>query len=152
MNKIDRTNKNWNNTITDEEIFNREFSIGYLVQSNQHLEIFKDLKDVVFSTYKVRAVFKYNGYNGESLTCNGQKLVWRANKFKDFNVGKNVKMISHNLSHEGGGSNNHPSIAFRGAFCEIEFISYGLPHIYSVNGWSIKVIELQKLVDEHTQN
>lgn len=71
MNKIDRTNKNWNNTITDEEIYNKEFSIGYLIQSNQQLDIFKDLKDKVLSTYRVRAIFKYLGYNGDSLYCNG---------------------------------------------------------------------------------
>ena len=32
--KIDRTNKNWNNSISEEDIYNNEFSIGYLINSN----------------------------------------------------------------------------------------------------------------------
>lgn len=142
---IDRTNKSWNNKITDEEIFNREFTTGYLIQCNQHLPIFQQLKDIVLSTYKVRAIFTYLGYNGQNLYCNGQRLVYRTNKFKDFSIGKNVTLISHNFSHKGGGSNSYPTIAYTGAKCELEFISYGLPYVDSINGWKIEVIKIDKI-------
>ena len=41
-------------------------------------------------------------------------LVYRPNKFSDYKLGKNVKEISSNLSHKGGGSNNYPSIGYEG--------------------------------------
>lgn len=56
---IDRTNKLWAKSISDEEIFNKEFTTGYLIQSNQHLPIFQQLKDLVLSTYRIRAKFEY---------------------------------------------------------------------------------------------
>jgi hypothetical protein len=142
---IDRTNKPWNKEISDEDIYNREFSIGYLIQTNQHLEIFQQLKETVLSTYKVVAEFEWKGYNGESIWCNNQKLVWRKNKFSDFSVGNDVKVLEHNFSHRGGGSNNYPSIRYEGAKCILEFISYGLPLVDNINGWSIKVISMDKI-------
>jgi len=141
---IDRTNKNWNKEISDEDIYNEEFSIGYLIQTNQHLELFQNLKDLVLSTYKVVGKFTYKGYNGDNLYCNNQKLVYRDNKFSDFKLGKNVKMIKHNLSHKGGGSNQYPGISFKGAYCIIEFISYRLPFIDNLNGWELNVISIEK--------
>lgn len=142
---IDRTNKPWNRQISDEEIYNKEFSIGYLIQSNQNLEFFQNLKDLVLSTYKIVAEFKYLGYNGNSLYCNNQKLVWRNNKFSDFSIGKDVRIVSHNLSHKGGGSNQYPSISYEGAKITLEFISYGLPFVDKTNGWSIEVMSLNKI-------
>ncbi len=141
---IDRSNKPWNKEITDEEIYNREFSIGYLIQTNQHLELFQQLKESVLSTYKIVAEFQHLGYNGDRLWCNNQKLVWRKNKFSDFSVGKDVKILEHNFSHKGGGSNNYPSVGHQ-CKCTLEFISYGLPFIDNINGWSIKVISLTKI-------
>lgn len=123
MNKIDRTNKPWNNTISDEEILNREFTSAYLIQSNQHLPIFQQLKDLVLSNYKVIAEFKYLGYNGQSIYCNGQRLIGRNNKCSDFSLAHNVKILEHNLSHKGGGSNKYPSICHQKAKCKLEFIS-----------------------------
>lgn len=142
---MDRTNKNWNNEITDEEILNRDYSIGYLIQTNQHLDIFKRLKDLVLSTYKVTARFEYQGFNGHSIYANGQKLVWREDKRKDFSVGKEAKVIIHNLSHKGGGSNRYPSISREAGYCVVEFISYGLPFVNKSNGWSIHVLKIDKL-------
>lgn len=142
---IDRTNKNWNKSITDEEIFNREFSIAYLIQSNQHLDLFKELKDKVLSTYRVRAKFTYLGYNGHSIYANGQKLVYAKSKFdKALSFGKNVTYIEGDLTVCG--SNRYPSVAYKkGQYCIIDFISYGLPFIDSVNGWCINIIGLDKL-------
>ena len=139
---IDRANKNWNNQISDEEILNREFTCGFLIHSNQHLDVFKQLKEMVLSTYTVRAVFTHLGYNGDTLYCNGQRLVWRKTKFSDFQTGKNVNIIKHNLSHKGGGSHKHPSVGYKGCEIELEFISYGLPYVDSINGWGIHVISI----------
>ena len=41
--KIDRTNKNWCKSMSDEDIYNREFSIGYLINSNLDIELFQML-------------------------------------------------------------------------------------------------------------
>lgn len=139
---IDRTNENWNKTITDEEIYNEKFCIGYLIQNNQHLDLFKQLKDLVLSTYKVVAKFTYLGYNGAEIIANNQVLIWRNKKFSDFSIGKNVTIIKHNFSHKQGGSHSHPSIAYSGAECILEFISYGLPFVNKTNGWSIEIISI----------
>ena len=143
--KIDRANKNWNKHIPDEEIFNEEYSIGYLLQSNLDFPGFSDIADTVFSTYKVRAKFQYLGFNGDVIYANGQKLIWRKDKFSNFSMGKDVSIIYHNLSYDGGGSNKYPSVSFEGAFIEIEFISYGLPFVDKTNGWSIEIKELTKI-------
>ena len=45
--KIDKTNKNWCKSMSDEDIYNREFSIGYLINSNLDIELFKLLDDLV---------------------------------------------------------------------------------------------------------
>ena len=60
--KIDRTNKNWCKSISDEDIYNREFSIGYLINSNLDIELFKLLDDLVLSTYIVIIYSIYIGY------------------------------------------------------------------------------------------
>lgn len=143
--KIDRTNKPWNNIITDEGILNKEYSLAYLIQSNQHLQLFQELKDIVLSKYKVIAKFRYLGYNGDKLICNNQTLVYRSNKNSDYKLGKDVMEISSNLSHKGGGSNKYPSIAYEGAEITLDFISYGLPQIDKLNGWSCEIINLTKI-------
>lgn len=142
---IDKTNKPWNNNISDEDIYNSEFTIGYLIQSNKHMEVFRQLCDTVLSTYRVKARFEYLGYNGDTLICNNQTLVYRPNKRSDFKTGKDVIIISHNLSHTGGGSVRYPRISHEEAFVECEFISYGLPYVNKLNGWSIKIIEMIKI-------
>ena len=144
--KIDRTNKPWSNSISDEDIYNNEFSIGYLINSNLDIELFKLLDDLVLSTYTVTAKFRYLGYNGDKLICNNQVLVSRSNKLSDYKLGKNVKEISSNLSHKGGGSNKYPSIGYEGAEIVLEFISYGLPHIDKVNGWECKILKIEKAI------
>lgn len=145
MNKINRKNKNWNNQITDEEILDREFTTHYLIRTNQHIDLFKKLKDELFSNYKVVAEFKYLGFNGPSIICNNQVLVRRPNKFSDFVVGDNVKVIKHNFSHKQGGSHSTPAVSYIGAECTLEFISYGLPFVDRINGWSINIINLEKI-------
>lgn len=142
---MDITNKNWNRTISEEEIFNREFNIGYLIQSNQHLELFQDLKEKVLSTYKVKAKFKYMGFNGDSIYANGQLLVYRNNKNSGISIGKNVTLLEHNLNTKGGGSNKYPRVSHETAECLIEFISYGLPFVDRINGWSIEIITIDKI-------
>lgn len=142
---IDRTNKPWNKSISDEDIYNREFSIAYLISTNTHLDMFRQLDDVVLSTYNVTAKFTYLGYNGHRLVCNNQTLVYRKDKFSDYTLGKDVKEINSNLSHKGGGSHNHPSIAYDGAEITLQFISYGLPFIDCVNGWKCEIINIEKL-------
>ena len=139
--KIDKTNKNWCKSISDEDIYNREFSIGYLINSNLDIEFTR-----WFSTYIVTARFRYLGYNGDKLVCNNQVLVSRPDKFSDYILGKNVKEISSNLSHKGGGSNRYPSIGYEGAEIVLEFISYGLPHIDKVNGWECKILKIEKAI------
>lgn len=44
--KIDRTNKPWNNIITDEDILNKEYSLAYLIQSKKKkiVDITKNVK------------------------------------------------------------------------------------------------------------
>ena len=142
--KVDRTNKPWNKSMSDEDIYNNEFSIGYLINSNLNIELFSLLDDLVLSTYTAK--FIYLGYNGDKLICNNQVLVSRPNKFSDYKLGKNVKEVSSNLSHKGGGSNNYPSIGYEGAEIVLEFISYGLPHIDKVNGWECKILKIEKAI------
>lgn len=87
--KIDRANKNWCKSMSDEDIYNREFSIGYLINSNLDIELFQMLDDLV--TYVVTAKFRYLGYNGDKIVCNNQVLVSRHNKFSDYKLGKKCK-------------------------------------------------------------
>ena len=143
--KRSRLNKNWNQEISDEEVFNREFSIGYLIQNNLDLPLFQNLKDRVLSTYEVVAEFEYLGFNGSSIFANGQRLVYRKNKFSKISLGEDVKLLESGLKTEGGGSNKYPSVAYEGAKCTIQFISYGLPFVDKINGWSVKIISIDKL-------
>ncbi len=124
---------------------NKLFSIGYLLQSNKDFPGFGELIDKVLSTYKVRAIFTYLGYNGDAIFANGQKLIWRDDKFTNFKTGKEVQVIKHNLSTKQGGSHKHPSIAYVGAEIELEFISYGLPFVDEVEGWKLELINLEKI-------
>lgn len=73
-------------------------------------------------------------------------LVSRPNKFSDYILGKNVKEISSNLSHKGGGSNKYSSIGYEGAEIVLEFISYGLPHIDKINGWECKILKIERAI------
>ena len=131
-------------TSTSDAI-NKMFSIGYLIQTNKDFPGFEELIDKVLSVYKVRAMFTYLGYNGDSIQANGQKLVWRDDKFSTFKVGKDVQIIRHNLSTKGGGSHKHPSVSYQGAEVELTFTSYGLPFIDKTNGWEMKLVSLDKL-------
>lgn len=142
---IDRSNKQWNRHISDEDILNNEFKIGYLIQSNQHLDIFKQLKQLVLCEYEVIAEFEYLQYNGDSIYANGQRLVWRNNKKSPISIGKNVEIIESNLSNKGGGSIQYPRVSYEGAKCTLKFISYGLPFVDKANGWSIKIISLKQI-------
>ena len=143
--KIDKYNMNINRNLSDKDTINKLFSVGYLLQSNENFPGFKELIDKVLSIYRVHAVFSYLGYNGDAILANGQKLVWRDDKFANFKTGKDVQVIKHNLSTKQGGSHRHPSIAYIGAKVELEFISYGLPFVDKVEGWSIKILELEKI-------
>lgn len=139
---MDRSNMSWNNKISDKEILEKHFSIGYLINTNLHL--YADLKDMVLSTYKVKAKFEYLGYNGQQIYCNGQKLVYCKSKFdKQVSLGKNVKYLEGDLVPCG--SNRYPAIAYKeGMYCVLEFISYGLPYVHKLNGWSISVITTER--------
>ena len=143
--KIDKYNMNINGSLSDKDTINKLFSIGYLLQSNKNFPGFKELIDKVLSIYRVHAVFSYLGYNGDCIYANAQKLVWRDDKFANFKTGKNVQIVKHNLSTSGGGSNKYPSIAYVGAEVELVFTSYGLPFVDEIEGWSIKILELEKI-------
>ena len=145
--KIDKHNMNINGSLSDKDTINKLFSIGYLLQSNADFPGFNELIDKVLSIYRVHAVFSYLGYNGDCIYANAQKLVWRDDKFANFKTGKNVQIIKHNLSTKQGGSNKHPSVAYVGAEVELEFISYGLPFVDKVEGWSIQILGLEKIGD-----
>lgn len=137
-----KDNKNWNKDISEEDIFNKEFSIGYLLQTNDH-PLIKDLRDKVLSRYKVKAKFTHLGFNGDILYCNGQKLIYAKSKFeKDVSLGKNVNYIEGNL--KVCGSNKYPSIGTENSYCIIEFISYGLPYIDKTSGWSIELLNIKQ--------
>lgn len=143
--KIDRTNKPWNKHISDEEILNTEYSMGYLLQTNLDNPLLCRLAEDILSTYQVTATFTYEGFNGETIRANNQTLVYRNRKDGDFHLGKNVAYINGNLSRKGGGSNKYPSVAYKGAKCTLQFISYGLPVVDQINGWKIKIISLNKI-------
>ena len=145
MNKIDKTNMNWVKSLSDYELYNKIFSCAYLIQTNQHLEIFQDLRDKLLSTYEVIAEFTHLGYNGDSIICNDQKLVIRRDKFKPVTLGKNVTLLNGKFASQGG-SNKWPSIGYKGQTVRLKFISYGLPVVDDINGWNIKVIELNKIL------
>ena len=143
--KIDKHNMNIDKNLSDEDTINKLFSVGFLLQSNKNFPEFKELIDKVLSIYKVHAVFSYLGYNGDCIYANAQKLVWRDDKFSNFKVGKDVQIVKHNLSTSGGGSNKYPSISYQGAEVELIFISYGLPCVDKLDGWSIKILGLEKI-------
>lgn len=145
--KIDKHNMNINGSLSDKDTINKLFSIGYLLQSNKNFPGFKELIDKVLSIYRVHAVFSYLGYNGDCIYANAQKLVWRDDKFANFKTGKNVQVVKHNLSTNGGGSNKYPSIAYVGAEVELVFTSYGLPCVDKLDGWSIQILGLKKIGD-----
>ena len=143
--ELDKKSVNIHRDTSTSDAINKMFSIGYLLQSNKDFPGFEELADKVLSVYKVHAVFSYLGYNGDSIQANGQKLVWRDDKFSNFKVGKDVQIVKHNLSTSGGGSNKYPSISYQGAEVELIFTSYGLPYVDKLNGWSIKILELEKI-------
>ena len=143
--ELDKKSVNIHKDTSTSDAINKMFSIGYLLQSNKDFPGFAELIDKVLSVYKVQAVFTYLGYNGDSIQANGQKLVWRDNKFSNFKVGKDVHIIRHNLNIEGGGSNRHPSVSYEWAEVELTFTSYGLPFIDKTNGWEMKLVSLDKL-------
>lgn len=143
--ELDKKSVNIHRGRSNSDTINNMLSISYLLQSNKDFPGFEELIDKVLSIYKVQAVFTYLGYNGDSIQANGQKLVWRDNKFSNFKVGKDVQIIRHNLSTKGGGSNRHPSVSYLGAEVELTFTSYGLPFIDKTNGWEMKLVSLDKL-------
>lgn len=145
MNKIDRTNMPYNNIISDYNLLNKMFNCANLIQTNQHLSIFQQLKDLVLSNYTVVARFEYLGYNGDIIWANSQRLVYRANRDSNFSLGNGVILRENNLNTKGGGSRRYPSVAFKGAYCILEFTSYGLPVVDDINGWFIHIYSITKL-------
>lgn len=141
MSKVDKTNMPFIKSMKDEEVYNRIFSCGFLLQTSNY-PLLKDLKEKVLATYKVTATFRYLGYNGREIQCNGQTLVYRGNKSSNYSLGKNVKEIKSNLRSKGG-SNKYPTVAHQGAKITLEFISYGLPCVSELNGWSIEVLKME---------
>jgi hypothetical protein len=142
---MNRENMNWNKKITDEEIYISNSTPVFMLLTNTHIPLIAELKEAFIANYKVEAEFIYMGYNGDSIYCNSQRLVYRKNKFSDFTLGKDVKYINGNLSRNGGGSNAYPRVSFEGAKCTLEFISYGLPEINKLMGWKINIIKLEKI-------
>ena len=140
-----KDNTNWNKSISEQEVYEKKFSVGNLLFTNTHIELINELKEKILATYKVKAKFNYLGYNGDQLICNGQKLVYAKSKFdKNLSFGKNVIYIEGNLSPQG--SNKWPRIATgENNYCVLEFISFGLPYIDTINGWSIEIINLEKI-------
>lgn len=145
--ELDKKRVNIHRDTSTSDAINKMFSIGYLLQTNKDFPGFKELIDKVLSVYKVQAIFTYLGYNGDAIYANRQKLVWRNNKFSNFSVGKDVHVVKHNLSTRGGGSNQHPSVAYQGAEVELIFTSYGLPFIDKIDGWEMKLVSLEKIGD-----
>jgi hypothetical protein len=135
----------WYHSLSNEDIFNKEFRIGYLLQTNTHIPLIAELKDKVLATYKVKAKFVFRGFNGHSIYCNGQCLIHSRSKFdKEFILGPNVTLLENNLTICG--SNKYPAIASKqGQYAIVEFISFGLPFVDTVNGWSIELITLEQI-------
>lgn len=141
---IDKTNMNYHKSLSDDKILREIFSCAYLLQTNQHIEIFKELKDKLLSTYEVIAEFTYKGYNGDCIVCNQQTLVYRKNKFKPITLGKNVEVLNGTFTNVGG-SNTYPAVTCQEGFkVTLKFISYGLPIVDETNGWDIHIINLTK--------
>ena len=141
---IDKTNMNYHKSLSDDKILREIFSCAYLLQTNQHIEIFKELKNKLLSTYEVIAEFTYKGYNGGCIMCNQQTLVYRKNKFKPIILGKNVEVLNGTFTNVGG-SNTYPAVTNQTGFkVTLKFLSYGLPIVDETNGWDIHIISLTK--------
>ncbi len=119
--------------------------ICLMLATNQHIHLFQDLGKVLFATYRVRARFDYEGYHGSGIWVNNQQLVWRPKKVGDFSLGENVRVISHNLSHMGGGSNKYPRLGEKGSYCVLEFTTHGLPTMELRGDWRMHVLSLTKI-------
>ena len=140
---IIKSGRPWVDNMSNKEIINRTFDLAYLLQTNEHPTL-KKVKDILFQDYKVIAEFKYHGFNGNWLYCNGRCLIKRPKKGADFIYSEGVKLISGEpLKHSG--SNKYPTVRFKDDVCTLEFISNGLPHLRPDAGWSINVLELETI-------
>lgn len=119
-----------------------------LVLSNPHVPLLGELAGHLLATYRVRARFEYEGIHGDSLWVNGRKLLWRPSKRGDFSREPGVRLLDHNLSRQGGGSNKYPRLGEKGSYCVLEFTSYGMPCVELRTGWDIHVLSLEKITTE----
>lgn len=140
---IQRDNRGWRHDLSDQEILNKVFDFYYLLSTNDH-PILNQIKELTLCNYKVRAKFIWEGFNGDQITCNGRKLVYRINKFSTIQYAHDVKLIE-GTPLKASGSNNYPTVRFDKDYCVLEFISDGLPILDPVNGWRIQIIEMIKI-------
>jgi hypothetical protein len=139
-----KQNTTWNREISEKEVYERKFSEANLLFTNTHIPLIQELKDKILATYKVKAKFIHLGYNGESLYCNGQRLVYASSKFsRTIKLGENVTLLDGNLVPCG--SNKYPRIGGKDSWCILEFISFGLPYVDTINGWQIQILEIQTI-------
>ncbi|MGL4977025.1 MAG: hypothetical protein ACRC5G_03335 [Cetobacterium sp.] len=137
-------NTTWIKSLTEQDILEKHFTEARMLFTNTHIPWLVNLKEQILSTYKVKAKFKHLGYNGEKLYCNGQVLVFAKSKFANkITLGKNVNFIEGNI--KPCGSNNYPRIGWKNDYCILEFISFGLPFVIKEDGWSIEILEINKL-------
>jgi hypothetical protein len=111
-----------------------------VVATNQHIPLLTELYQLLTTRFLVKARFEYQGYNGRWLYAGGQRLVWRAKKSGPLELGEQVRLLTHNLSNKGGGSNKYPAVGEKGSWCILEFVSYGPPVLDTLNGWSIHIL------------
>lgn len=140
---MEKDGRPWVKTLSNEEIFSKTFNCANLLQTNNH-PILESIKEVFFADYLVEAKFTYLGYNGDSIYCNGRKLVYRNDKNKPIQYTNTVELLdSKSLKYSG--SNKYPTAHFVDGWCILRFVSNGLPIIDSLNGWDIEIILMEEI-------
>ena len=141
MKPFQRKGRNRPKTMVDSEIFITDFDYGYLINTNCHIDIIRQLSEIACKTYKIVAKFEYLGYNGNCIEVNARTLCYRPSKFTPIIYNEGVKLIEGKECKQGG-SNAHPGVTYANNICILEFVSDGLPTIDEINGWKMTIMEM----------
>jgi hypothetical protein len=114
----------------------------YMLSTNQHLDLCKQLQVLVSQPYRIKARFDYVGANGHWLWCGKTVLAMRKNKRDAITWHESVNVIEENMSKTNNSSHKYPVVCSKGAYCILEFTMNGLPVMSKLNGWQITILEI----------
>jgi len=139
---FDKTDSNWNDSITPKRIFEQQFNIGHFLLNNSH-PLINELLPKMFGKYKVKMKFTDDGYNNQNIYVS-KRLAWRNKKGGKVVFGKGVTLIEGTPT-EFGGSNAYPRPSFKEGYCVLEFTCDGFPCTDYLSGWKTEVLHLELL-------